>query len=100
MGDRAEAERALARLVTEIDDGRHGTTDHNLGQLCDRWLDHHGPNLSPTTVRRHEVTIRNHLKGTRLGSVPIRKLRTADLDRFYGKLRQRGRRGGIPSPHT
>ena len=40
QGSRKEAERELARLVVEVDEGRHvASAPMTMGELLDRWLD-------------------------------------------------------------
>jgi len=35
-----QASKALARLVTEAQDGSHAGSDKTVGELLDRWIDH------------------------------------------------------------
>lgn len=62
-GTRREAERDLARLVVEVDEGRHvASAPMTVGELLDRWLDikaqlegsprHRQPTPSSTTTSR------------------------------------------------
>lgn len=51
--------------------------------------------LSPSTMRGYERIIRSHITPT-LSNVPLARLRTAQLDRFYAQLREKGGQNGTP----
>ncbi|HLG66561.1 MAG TPA: tyrosine-type recombinase/integrase [Acidimicrobiales bacterium] len=92
-GGKREAEEALARFVTEVSGGGHAAQDTTVGDLIRQWLDLAKPELSPTTARGYEWIITTYVTPT-LGKVPLAKLRTAQLDRFYGQLREKGGQDG------
>jgi integrase len=94
-GGKRDAEEALAKLVTEVSGGGHSAQDTTVDDLIQRWFDLAKPDLSPTTVRGYEGVIRSYIK-PRLGTVPIARLRPAQLDRFYADLRKGGGRDGRP----
>lgn len=99
-GSRREASAALAALVLEADRvapaaPRHGT----LAALCEEWLEHATPSLSPRTV----VTVRGFLNQPilpGLGHVQVARLGAADLDRFYRQLLDVGGPRGPYAPAT
>lgn len=99
-GTRREASTALASLVLEAERlaptaPRQGT----VAGLCDEWLEHAAPSLSPRTV----VTTRGYLDQTILpsiGHVQASRLTAADLDRFYRRLLQVGGPKGPYAPAT
>ncbi|MCC6438587.1 MAG: tyrosine-type recombinase/integrase family protein, partial [Acidimicrobiales bacterium] len=98
-GGKREAQRALAAMVTEVDHGMAGT-DASFSFLLERWFEVASPDWSPKTAVSHRSIINNHLT-PRLGDIPLRKLRAADLDSFYAALRKLpGRRSATLSPST
>jgi len=51
-GTQREAERALARLVTEVDEGRHApSASGTVGALLDRWLETKALSVEASTPR-------------------------------------------------
>jgi integrase len=87
-GTKREAERALARLVTETDAiTPRPAADSTLKIVLNEWLDLAAAGFSPKTVS----TTRGYI-GTAtdplIGSVPVAKLTVADLDRLYRHLHQ------------
>src|SRR5215469_15622620 len=50
-GTKREAERALARLVTEVDEGRHSASAAGtFGNLLDRWLEIKEQRVDSSTI--------------------------------------------------
>lgn len=94
-GGKREAEEALARFVTEVSGGGHAAQDTTVGDLIRQWLDLASPELSPTTARGYEWIVKTYITPT-LGTVPLARLRAAQLDRFYAKLRDEGGQDGKP----
>ena len=94
-GSKREAEAAVARLVTEVDDGAHRTASGTVGELLERWFEVASPGWSPVTVRLHRSVLDRHLL-PRFGDTPLRRLQPADIDGYYAQLRKRGRAGGRP----
>jgi len=94
-GGKRDAEDALAKLVTEVAGGGHAAQDTTIGDLIRAWLDLAEKELSPTTSRGYEWIVKTYISPT-LGSVPLAKLRPAQLDRFYAKLRDEGGHDGKP----
>jgi integrase len=82
-----EAERALTRLLGQVDERRAPKTKATLGYVVDRWLEVADLELSTreTYLDYVERTIR-----PALGDVQVRKLTVDVLDRFYLHLRKHG----------
>jgi len=93
QGGKRDAQEALARFVTEVSGGGHRAQDTTVGDLIREWFELASPELSPTTVKGYDWIIKTYILPT-LESVPLGKLRTAQLDRFYVKLRDGGGRDG------
>jgi len=94
-GGKREAQEALARFVTEVSGGGHAAQDTTVGDLIQQWLDLARGELSPTTARGYDWIIKTYIV-PKLGKVPLARLRTAQLDRFYGQLREKGGQDGKP----
>jgi integrase len=82
----ADARRLRARLMTEVDQGKHGGTTGSLGSLLSEWLATserlgHSPNTIAENRRKIEKVIRPEL-----GAVRIDKVTPHTLDAFYGRL--------------
>jgi integrase len=78
-GDRREAEVALGRLLGEIEDGQHAVRAGTVGELCERWYSHAAPDLSPAVAAEYRRLLDRRIL-PRWADVPLRRLRTADLD--------------------
>lgn len=87
VGSRREATTALARLVTEVDDGKHLDGDSTVAELFDRWLALIEDQRSPTTIREYRNKIRLHLLPA-IGHVRVSRLTSAQIDDVYTGLRQ------------
>jgi integrase len=99
-GERREAEVALGRLLAEIDDGQHAVRAGTVGELCGRWYSHAAPDLSPAVAAEYRRLLDKRIL-PRWSDTPLRRLRTADLDQWYGELRRSGAAGGKPlAPNT
>ncbi|MDP9426064.1 MAG: hypothetical protein M3P37_08505 [Actinomycetota bacterium] len=54
-GTRREAERALARLVVEVDEARHVVAaPMTFGELLDRWIAVKGQSVEASTLKSYE----------------------------------------------
>ncbi|QYG95227.1 hypothetical protein HC251_24210 [Iamia sp. SCSIO 61187] len=50
-GTRRDAERGMARLAVEVDEGRHaGAAPMTFGELLDRWLEVKRASVAPRTI--------------------------------------------------
>ena len=56
--------------------------DATFGELLEQWFEMRAPDWSPKTVVEHRRFI-DKVIGPALGSTPLRKLRSEDLDRLY-----------------
>lgn len=79
-GTRAEAERALTRLLAELDQGSWAHPGRvTLGRyLEERWLPHMRTRVREKTWERYEGLIRLHV-APRIGRVPLGRLRPAHV---------------------
>ena len=87
-GSESKADKRLARLTVEIDDGKHKGALSTVGQLVDRWLDERAQHMSPYTTRRYRSLITHHIRPA-LGDQRARKTRPAELTDLYTQLRDR-----------
>ncbi|MBE3585410.1 MAG: hypothetical protein IMW94_04460 [Thermoanaerobacter sp.] len=60
QGDRKDAERVLAKLLSEIYEGGVGTAPARLtlGEYLDRWLEAVGPELKPSSAASYQVAVK------------------------------------------
>jgi integrase len=94
-GTKRAAESELSKLVAEVLSGGMAAQDTTVGDLVERWFAAAERDLSPSTARGYERLIRTHIVPA-LGAVPLARLRTPQLDSFYGKLRESGGANGRP----
>jgi integrase len=88
-----EAQALRARLLNQVNEGKRPATDATVAQLLARWLE--VADLAWST----RVTYQGYVHRTilpALGHIPLRRLDTATLDRFYTTLRTRGGTAGAP----
>jgi integrase len=88
-----EAQALRARLLNQVNEGKRPATDATVAELLARWLE--VADLAWST----RVTYQGYITRTVLpavGDVPLRRLHTATLDRFYTTLRTHGGAGGKP----
>ncbi|MEM8904295.1 MAG: N-terminal phage integrase SAM-like domain-containing protein [Actinomycetota bacterium] len=90
-----EAERILAEMVVEAERGVAPATAATVGELLEEWFELASRDFSPKTVKETRGFIDRNLLPT-LGPMPLAKLTTAELDRFYRSLQQAGGRDGRP----
>ena len=81
----AEAERVRTRLLHEVDERRNPKTRATVDQLLDHYLE--TLDVEPPTRTRHEGGIRIYLRPA-LGRLPLSRLDSDLLDRFFGQLRR------------
>ena len=89
-GGKRDAQRALAKLVTELESGQVAA-DHqlSLGELVDRWLSDIAPHRSAWTMHKYREIADRSVKPA-LGSVKLAKLSPRQIDTFYSRLTARG----------
>ncbi len=89
-GGKREAQRALAKLVTELESGKVAAGHPiSVGELLDRWLDDIGPHRAAWTMHKYREMAERSVKPA-LGTVRIDKLSPRQLDGFYARLSGRG----------
>lgn len=89
-GTRREAERALARLVVEVDEGRHvAAAQMTVGEVVDRWLALKATTVEPTTVEGYRWIVERYAR-PEFGARRVSSLRTLELDDWYQRLRAGG----------
>ena len=88
-----EAQALRARLLAQANEGKRPATDTTVAQLLERWLEM--ADLAWSTRVTYQGYIERTILPT-LGHLPLRRLDTATLDRFYSELRGRGGVGGRP----
>jgi integrase len=99
-GGKRAVQRELANLIAEVDRGLAAGTDATVNDLIERWLEVVSPDWSPSTLVQTKSAIRTHIEPL-LGPIRLKKLKAADLDRFYAELRKRpGRRSPTLAPAT
>jgi integrase len=100
-GTRREAERELARLVVEVDEGRHVVSaPMTVGELVDRWLEIKASTVEANTERGYRWVAERYVKPA-FGDRKVASIRTLELDHWYQQLRSSGgRRGGPLSGRT
>jgi integrase len=95
-GTKREAQRVMARLVTEVDEGRHvAAAASRFGDVLERWLEVKATVVEPSTLANYRWLAATYVV-PRLGSLPLDKIRALDLDTFYAQLRTNGSSEGGP----
>jgi integrase len=88
-GSRTEAERELAEMVASVRAVRSVGVQSHVSDLLEAWFTIASTTWTPTTIRQTRSVLDRylhpHLGGTRVG-----ELTTADIDRTYAVLRERG----------
>jgi hypothetical protein len=85
-GSGRDAERELARLVVEVNEGRHAAAvAMSFGELLHRWLEVKRARVAPRTIESYEWMAAKY-RWPRLGDRKLAGLRTMDLDAVYAEL--------------
>ena len=88
-GSRSDAQRALRRLLDDIESGRHQRPDggaRTFAELLDEWLAFKAAaDRSPTTIARYRSSIEQQLKPA-LGDRRLDRLDTKGFDDLYRAL--------------
>jgi integrase len=99
-GGKRDAERALVDLAADAQRGKLSRTNTTVAELLDAWFDQASQDFSPKTVVETRGFIDRNLRPA-LGTVPLTRLKAADLDRYYTRLLKNGGQAGQPlSPAT
>jgi integrase len=89
-GGRREAERELARMVVDVDDGRFvAAAPMTFGELLDRWLAVKKLNVEPSTLKSYEWIAARYLRPA-LGDRKLAAIRPMELDHLYSTLHAGG----------
>jgi len=88
-GNATEAAKALAKFVTEVEQGRFDHTKATVGDLLDKWMAQIEPTRRPSTLLGYRRKIDHDIRPA-LGIVSLAKLKPDRLDRFYGEQLARG----------
>jgi hypothetical protein len=90
-GSKREAERALARLLVEVEGGRESEYARlRLGTyLTERYLEKAKTRLRPETWDRYESLLRVHVI-PEIGSIPLAKLRPLHVDQVMSRMTKGG----------
>ncbi len=94
-GTKREAEAVKAAMLTQVAEGRAVRTGATLGELLEAWYVANSAEWSPRTALENRRII-NAVIVPALGSRKLAKLRTADIDAFYGRARAGEFGGGKP----
>jgi integrase len=98
-GTRRDAEREVARVVVEVDEGRHvAAAPIEFGELLDRWLDVKRRTVEASTLSSDEWIARSYVRSAQGRVAAADRSRRAllgpprpiDLDALYSGLRGRG----------
>ena len=87
-GSKRDAQKVLNEMSVEVDRGRFTGTSTTFAQLSEKWLNLAKGDLSPTTLRRYENLLKNHILPA-LGILPVKNIQTIDLDQLYYGLTKR-----------
>jgi len=92
---KAEAEVELTKILRDLDQGTYADAGRiTVGAfLLDHWLPHVRTQVRPRTFERYEGIVRGHLVPG-LGSLKLRKLTPAHVQRFYTGALSAGRMDG------
>ncbi len=89
VGIRA-AEKELARLVTDVADGKYGGERATFSFALDEWISHgETRGRSPNTLHGYRAKVAR-IKASPLGNKQVSKLTARDLDQCYGTLLHEG----------
>lgn len=96
-GTKRVAQAALTSILADVDRGTHvDPTKVTLRDFLQRWLtDWAASNVSAKTLERY-WQLAGHQVIPRLGSMPVQRIRPADLQELYGALLREGRADGGP----
>ncbi|HVX20864.1 MAG TPA: site-specific integrase [Acidimicrobiales bacterium] len=81
-GTEAAAKKRLAKLVTQVDEGKFDRTKATVSQLLDRWLANIEGERSPTTIRDYRGAIEHAIRPA-IGAMKLAKLGPDNLDAWY-----------------
>ncbi|GAA5120033.1 tyrosine-type recombinase/integrase [Haloechinothrix salitolerans] len=79
------AEKALTKLVHQVDERRHPKTNATINQLLDRYLEQ--STVARNTKSTYRTNIDKHIRPL-IGKLKVGRLDSAILDSFYAELRR------------
>ena len=96
----AEAKAKLKQAIEEakgLDTAKVGR--YTVGQWMEVWFEHYAKiKVRPSSHQTYRGYIDNHIKPN-IGKVPLEKLTSLELQKFYKKLLEQGRAGRLESRH-
>jgi len=86
-GTRRQAQEQAAKVIADVVTGQHvDSSGETVSQFAERWLrDWADADVSNKTWTRYAQLLRKHVCA-RVGSIPIQKLRAADLQAVYAAM--------------
>ena len=90
---RAEADRLVVQMLTDAGHSQAAGSTATVGALLEAWQRVNVSTWSPATVRNHRYFVAAYLE-PRFAKVPLRKLRTPDIETAYADWRAHGGRDG------
>src|SRR4051795_4321279 len=89
-GTRRDAERALARLIVEVDEGRHvAAAPMTFNELVEQWLEVKAGTVEASTFKNYEWAHRTYIAPA-IGDRKLTTIRVLELDRLYRSLHEGG----------
>jgi integrase len=82
IGTEAKAKVALAKFVSDVNDGKFEPSTATVGELLDRWLEAANVSQRPRTLEENRRKIEHRIRPV-LGDIRVNKLTPALLDRAY-----------------
>lgn len=94
-GSKKDAQKALSKLLADIDRGLVVVDPTNLTveQFMNQWIDHMRHRIRPTTFDRYEGVTRNHIVPS-LGKTKLAKLKPMQIQAVEARLLESGRMKG------
>jgi integrase len=94
-GTKADSQRRLRELLTQLDKGIFiKPTKETLANYLNSWLkDYAKPNCAPRTFESYDMIVKLHLIPA-LGLIPLLSLQPQDIQKYYAKALDSGRRDG------
>ncbi|MBQ6403179.1 MAG: site-specific integrase [Oscillospiraceae bacterium] len=81
-----EVRQKLAKVIAEIDEGTHiEPSKIKVGEWMEIWLDEYCGDKKYSTVKGYRANVRTHIK-PEIGNIPLGKLTTTDIQKFYNRL--------------
>lgn len=88
-GSETAANKALAKLVSDVSEGKIESTTATVGQLLDAWLDQIEPTRALSTMQEYRRKVRLSIRPA-VGSIVLSKLRPDQIDAQYRKWLDQG----------